>query len=91
MYASASAVHRQPHPQILTFEIRSILLATTATRTLSQLFITAPIMATIKDEPIDVPEGLVPRTPTQVPLGFERDEWEKLTEVIIIVNYNSLC
>ena len=48
-------------------------------------------MATIKDEPIDVPEGLVPRTPTQVPLGFERDEWEKLTKVIITVNYNSLC
>ncbi|KNG47152.1 hypothetical protein TW65_06140 [Stemphylium lycopersici] len=36
------------------------------------LFITAPIIATIKDEPIDVPEGLVPRTPTQVPLA-QRD------------------
>ncbi|KAG9187930.1 hypothetical protein G6011_01853 [Alternaria panax] len=37
-------------------------------------------MEYIKQEPSDGPTGLVPRLPIEVLLGFEREEWEKLTE-----------
>jgi hypothetical protein len=48
-------------------------------------------MDTIKQEHIDSPEGLLPHLKVEVPLGFEREEWEKLTEVINTVIYNRVC
>ncbi|KAE8841946.1 hypothetical protein CFE70_001394 [Pyrenophora teres f. teres 0-1] len=36
-------------------------------------------MSAVKEEPNDGPEGLVPRIKVEPPLGFEPDEWEKLT------------
>jgi hypothetical protein len=47
-------------------------------------------MEFIKQEPYDGPTGLAPPLLIEVPLGFERDEWEKLTEVIITLNNNSM-
>ncbi|KAI0573131.1 hypothetical protein TUN199_10205 [Pyrenophora tritici-repentis] len=46
-------------------------------------------MHTIKDEPYDAPGGLVAPLPIEIPPGFERDEWEQLTMVIITVYNNS--
>jgi hypothetical protein len=48
-------------------------------------------MDSIKQERFGSPEGLLPSLEIEVPQGFEREEWEKLTEVIITFIYNSIC
>jgi len=48
-------------------------------------------MPTIKEEPHDQPEGLLPRVKNEPPPNFKIDEWDNLTEVIITVIYNSRC
>jgi hypothetical protein len=54
-------------------------------------FITLNAMDAIKQEPVVLPEGLLPSLEIEVPQGFERDEWEELTEVITTVINNSIC
>lgn len=46
------------------------------------------IMTTVKDEPQDEPEGLLPPRDIIPPPHFEKEEWEKLTEVIISFFYH---
>jgi hypothetical protein len=47
-------------------------------------------MEFIKQEPYDGPTSLAPLLLIKVPLEFEHDKWEKLIEVIITVNNNSM-
>jgi hypothetical protein len=49
-----------------------------------------PVQEPESDYP-DGPEGLLPLLELDVPQGFERDEWEQLTEVLITFLYNSAC
>jgi hypothetical protein len=48
-------------------------------------------MENIEEEPLDFPEGLLPPKDIAIPVNFERDEWEALTEVIITVFYHAGC
>jgi hypothetical protein len=48
----------------------------------------------IKQEENDntyIPEGLLPSLDIDVPVGFECDEWNALTEVINTAVYHSIC
>jgi hypothetical protein len=48
-------------------------------------------MQLIKEElsDADTPEGLAPAREVEILVGFTQDEWEQLTEVIILVFYYS--
>ena len=48
-------------------------------------------MKTFKEEPLDVPEGLLPTLDSVIPPHFERAEWEKLTNVFVTYTYHSFC
>lgn len=67
------------------------LFTTLKTPHLQQRIITVPAMPVAKEQVGDVPEGLVPAIKLEPPPGFEQDEWEQLTDVIITAIYHSLC
>jgi hypothetical protein len=48
-------------------------------------------MDAIKQEPVDFLECLLLSPEIEAPQGFEREEWEELTDVITTVIYNSIC
>jgi hypothetical protein len=74
------------HPPLLYTHLYS-----TPTSTLHPPLFYITTMDAIKQEHVDFPEGLLPSPEIEIPLGFAREEWEELTDVITTVIYNSIC